>query len=218
MKKKVMLLIVFVLFYNIIVQSVFANEQKISILKRTVEYSKGIRIENLVVIENNSIYTIVSKVRDNGNNTYEIYKDNDKKPIYTLISDNQKTTLFHEGKEIYKFNKIDEINSFDLKLRSAEYWDWQYSNYTKSDLVGGQALIASILASFLGVLVGVIMSLATYIYSKGITEVYFTEKYRYIVNNSDETMKKERYIYSYSNSDRTKLIDTVHVVDRVAWE
>lgn len=152
-------------------------------------------------------------------NKYEIYKNKESNSIYTIKSFDENIFVYKYDKLIHEFNnKNDNISSFNKLYRSVTTWNWQYRYYTKKDIFGEKALIISLLASTLGLAAGLVTSLGIHIYTKGIEDVYFTEKYRYIIDSENESMKKERYIYAYENSDRTRLIDVVHTIDKVAWD
>lgn len=197
----------FIFIVNIISPTVFANNLN--------TYNST---EITIVEDNRDSYVIVSKMTEE-TNKYEIYKNKESNSIYTIKSFDENIFVYKYDKLIHEFNnKNDNISSFNKLYRSVTTWNWQYRYYTKKDIVGEKALIISLLASTLGLAAGLVTSLGIHIYTKGIEDVYFTEKYRYIIDSENESMKKERYIYAYENSDRTRLIDVVHTIDKVAWD
>lgn len=132
--------------------------------------------------------------------------DNIDGTVY-LTQNNVRQKVIDSGTGLYR-----------ARSRSWETWNWTYSYYSQNDLNFAVNVLAIMLGAMLRLVPGVALSLAVAVKQKNIEAAWFTKKTRYKVNKSEEKMKQETYIYTYSDSGRRHLIDTQWDERYVPWE
>lgn len=165
-------------------------------------------IESIIFVNGDSIYEVKEL---EGDNRYSLSKKGEQVELYKNNQLVQKYKSFPKTNAVYEGNEIG--------LNAWEYWGgWQYKYYTQSDLNFTESVLATIIGSLLGVLPGIVIGLAVAIKQRNLSQVWFTDKFRYKINYAEEKMLQEGIIYAYSNSARTNLVKSTSYSKRIPWD